>query len=369
MKSFAALALFGALVAAAPVSNQNNTTSTNITTILTHEPDTTTAQLAITNNGNETLRCFVPGSILDDAPVEKVVVSTNGVRVPFEGVRLRIAPPSMITDDSFMVVEPQQTVDRTIDIAELHDLSSGGDFNVTAKGGMRCATGDSTNLTSWVPFKSNTLHIKDVNGTQAAITRRDFHAEAKRVAVQAGCTAAQSTAVNNALTHCTNLAKDAARAVMLDDKKTMEFFKTTDQATRRNISIAFSKVSNECGSRLAANKGTALAVANPVSKLYCTDVYSSCRPGVLAYTLPSQNYMVNCPLYFSALPSLTSTCHAQDQSTTTLHEMTHLTFIKGTLDWGVYGYTGIKALTAAQNYNHADTYCLFANSVNIGKTC
>lgn len=78
MKSFAALALFGALVAAAPVDNQNNTTSTNITTILTHEPDTTTAQLAITNNGNETLRCFVPGSILDDAPVEKVVVSTNG---------------------------------------------------------------------------------------------------------------------------------------------------------------------------------------------------------------------------------------------------------------------------------------------------
>lgn len=49
--------------------------------------------------------------------------------------------------------------------------------------------------------------------------------------------------------------------------------------------------------------------------------------------------------------------------------MTHLTFIKGTLDWGVYGYTGIKALTAAQNYNHADTYCLFANSVNIGKNC
>uniref|UniRef100_L2GE83 deuterolysin n=1 Tax=Colletotrichum fructicola (strain Nara gc5) TaxID=1213859 RepID=L2GE83_COLFN len=339
MKSFAALALFGALVAAGSVDNQNN-----ITTTLTHEPDTTTAQLSITNTGNETLRCFVPGSILDDAPVEKVVVSTNGERVPFEGVRLRIAPPSMITNESYMVIEPQQTVDRTIDIAELHDLSSGGDFNVTAKGGMRCTTGDSTNLTSCVPFKSNTLHIKDVNGTQAAITRRDFHAEAKRVA-------------------------DAARAVMLDDKKTMEFFKTTDAATRRNISIAFSKVSNECGTRLAANQGTALAVANPVSKLYCTDVYNSCRTGVLAYTLPSQNYMVNCPLYFSALPSLTSTCHAQDQSTTTLHEMTHLTFIKGTLDWGVYGYTGIRGLTAAQNYNHADTYCLFANSVNIGKTC
>jgi len=43
----------------------------------------------------------------------------------------------------------------------------------------------------------------------------------------------------------------------------------------------------------------------------------------LAYTIPSTNEIVNCPLYYSALPALTSTCHAQDQATTTLHEMTH----------------------------------------------
>ena len=63
----------------------------------------------------------------------------------------------------------------------------------------------------------------------------------------------------------------------------------------------------------------------------------------------------------SGLAALSRTCHAQDQATTTLHEMTHLSQIKGTSDYGVYGYNAVRSLTAAQNLNHADTYTLFAN--------
>ena len=41
----------------------------------------------------------------------------------------------------------------------------------------------------------------------------------------------------------------------------------------------------------------------------------------LQYTLPSGSFMVNCPLYFSALSGLSRTCHAQDQATTSLQQV------------------------------------------------
>lgn len=81
---------------------------------------------------------------------------------------------------------------------------------------------------------------------------------------------------------------------------------------------------------------------------------------MLAYTYPSTSQMVNCPLFFSGLTALSRTCHAQDQATTVLHEMTHLSQVKGTTDYGGYGYNFVRSLTAAQNLNHADTYTLFA---------
>ncbi|KAF4948064.1 hypothetical protein FSARC_13836, partial [Fusarium sarcochroum] len=62
----------------------------------------------------------------------------------------------------------------------------------------------------------------------------------------------------------------------------------------------------------------------------------------------------------------TSSCHGQDQGNTNLHEMTHLNQIKGTSDYGGYGYDFIQSLSADQNINHADTYALFANAISLG---
>ena len=50
--------------------------------------------------------------------------------------------------------------------------------------------------------------------------------------------------------------------------------------------------------------------------------------------------------------------------------MTHLTQVKGTSDYGGYGYNFVRSLSAAQNLNHADTYTLFAQgkSMNVLST-
>ena len=88
---------------------------------------------------------------------------------------------------------------------------------------------------------------------------------------------------------------------------------------------------------------------------------------MLAYTLPSQNLVVNCPLYFSILPNLTGTCHAQDQTTTTLHEYTHApgVYSPGTQDNG-YGYQAATSLSSARAVLNADSYALYANAIYVG---
>lgn len=61
------------------------------------------------------------------------------------------------------------------------------------------------------------------------------------------------------------------------------------------------------------------------------------------------------------MPAKDTRCHADDQPSVTIHEMTHLRQIKGTEDYGAYGYEAVRRLNAAQNLNHADTYAYFAN--------
>jgi hypothetical protein len=83
---------------------------------------------------------------------------------------------------------------------------------------------------------------------------------------------------------------------------------------------------------------------------------------VLAYTLPSQNVIAYCNIFFTALPALSGTCHAQDQATTILHEETHApaVYSPGTQDNG-YGYTAATSLSSSQAVANADSYALYAN--------
>lgn len=112
-------------------------------------------------------------------------------------------------------------------------------------------------------------------------------------------------------------------------------------------------MANECAS-----------ITSGATTYYCTDVYGYCESNVLAYTIPSLDVVVNCPLYYSALTSLTSSCHAQDQTTTTLHEFTHApgVYSPGTDDNG-YGYAAATALSSSQAVANADSYALYANGM------
>jgi deuterolysin len=201
----------------------------------------------------------------------------------------------------------------------------------------------------------------------------------ERTVLQSGCSTAQKTATTKALANCKALANSAATAALSGSStkfsECTQFisfhnpeipaqkeapltirsvdFKTTSSTTRTTVSNRLKAVATECGS-ITSGKTT----------YYCTDVYGYCESNVLAYTIPSQNVIVNCPLYYSALPALTGSCHAQDQATTTLHEMTHApgVYSPGTQDNG-YGYAAATSLSSSAAVLNADSYALFANGM------
>ncbi|GAP88410.1 putative deuterolysin metalloprotease [Rosellinia necatrix] len=301
----------------------------------------------ITNTGATDLKVLKTGTILDSAPVEKVQVFQGSNKVNFDGIRLRVSTAGF-AEDSFQVIPAGQTVEVNFDAAELHDLANSGDYDFVASGVLSYAA-EGTEIAGVVPYTSNTL-TATVDGAEAAQVRTAF--VNKRTSVQSDCTGTRGTSTRNAVTACRSFAAAASSAALSNTAKLSEYFKSTTVGS--TVAGVFARVASECGSTTGG-----------VSRTYCTDVYGACSSNVLAYTLPSGSYIVNCPLYFSALPAVTGTCHAQDQATTTLHEVTHLSQIAGTDDLG-YGYTAATRLSTSQALNNADSYALFANAIRVG---
>lgn len=278
--------------------------------------------------------------------IVQIVKSKQAVR--FQGVRLRVAT-SKLDPSAFQTLAAGQSLSAEFDLAHLHDLSPGGAYDVELSGALSSSDASSTSLTGSVPYHSNRLRIT-VDGAAAAQAAASFHL-ARRTKLQ-DCTGSQLNVTQTALGHCARIAAAAKRAALTDGKRMTEYFKSDANATRSEVAAVFDKIADECGS-----------TDSGVSEYYCSDPYGGCSGGVLAYTVPARSYMAYCPLYFRELPALTQTCHDQDQATTNLHEMTHLREIKGTEDYGGYGYEFVRGLTAEQNINHADTYTMFANAV------
>lgn len=310
----------------------------------------TEVKAAITNTGSEAIKVFKTGSIFGQHATEKAQVFQGSSKVDFAGIKVRVTTAN-IPEDSFQVIAPGETVETSFDVAELHDLSAGGAFDIASAGVFSTAAIDSTEISGAVEYTSNTV-TATIDGAEAEKVRRDF---IKRSAVQADCTGTKKTSTVTALSNCAALARAASSAAASNTAKVSEYFKSTTSSTISTLQSVFNKVATECGSSTSG-----------VSKTYCTDVYGNgCASNVLAYTLPSGSYIVNCPLYFSALPALTKSCHAQDQATTTLHEVTHLSQIKGTDDLG-YGYAAATRLSTSSALNNADSYALFANAIYAG---
>lgn len=320
----------------------------------------TMIKAVITNKNSVDVSILNKGTILDPDAVEKVVVANADGAVPFTGMRKRVGTTGLDAD-AFTPLAAGASIEVMVDIAAVHDLSAGGALKVSTYGAIPYAEGNSTELLvgKALTYLSNELDI-NVDGAEAAKVKRaypDMGLE-KRTQLQSNtCSSTRLTALRNALTNCRQLASAAATAAQSGSAtKFQEYFKTTSSSTRGNVAARLRAVASECGSTTSG-----------ATTYYCTDVYNACTSGVLAYTLPSQDLVVSCPIFFNNLPALSRTCHAQDQATTVLHEFTHApgVYSPGTEDNG-YGYAAATALSASQALANADSYALYANAIYVG---
>ncbi|GKU01252.1 deuterolysin metalloprotease family protein [Fusarium langsethiae] len=355
MKWLAGLA-FASMAAAVPLTGGRAPTPLNVELEL---QGNSKVKAVVTNNGSRNLKLLRLGTFLDEAPVERVQVysasdfSATAVKepVPFDGVYLSI-DTSMLDDTSFQTILAGESYETSFDIAQFHDLSAGGKFSVLSSGILSYAEENTTELVGSIPFYSNQLDA-EVDGPQAFFVRTVFHS--KRAQVQSDCNGDRFTVTQAALAQCVSQATAAQQAAANGPADKMdEYFKRSDAATRATVADVFAKITAACGT-----------IDSGDMRYYCSDVYGACQNGVLAYTVPNGNYMSYCDLYFDRLPATTTNCHGQDKGNTNLHEMTHLNQIKGTSDFGGYGYSFLRSLTAEQNINHADTYALFAQAVSM----
>jgi deuterolysin len=252
---------------------------------------------------------------------------------------------SGLSSDDFVTLAAGETKVVTVETAALHTLNDGGDFDVFAKGLLPYAEESSTELVGALNYESEKLTMS-IDGAQAATVAK---ALTRRTAVGSSCTGSKLSAIRTALSNCARLATSAATSAAAGTKLDT-YFKSTSSSTKSTVAARLRAVSSDCSS--SSSKTTT----------NCNDPYQGCASNVLAYTVPSANFITYCPIFFSQLPALASTCHGQDQATTVLHEETHApgVYSPGTDDLG-YGYSAATRLSTSQALNNADSFALYAN--------
>ncbi|KAF3482801.1 metalloproteinase [Arthroderma uncinatum] len=291
----------------------------------------------------------------------KAVITNQGAEVPFTGMLPRYKT-SDLAPESFISLGPKASIEHSFDLATTHDLSRGGKITVVAHGTVPTAEENGTTITGHTVYESNEVTM-EVDGKKAAAIEQAMGmikpsgSIDKRTNIDtSSCQGEQLNVLETALANSARLSQAAASAAQMDMQKVQEYFKATDSRTVQTIVSRFESVARESSSQTSGG-----------TTYYCNDSMGGCKHGVLAYTLPSQNIVINCPIYYSDLPALANSCHAQDQATTTLHEFTHNPAVVSpyTKDLG-YGYQRASALPASKAIQNADTYALFANAVYVG---
>ncbi|KAF7174481.1 hypothetical protein CNMCM5623_007362 [Aspergillus felis] len=312
--------------------------------------DNTRIKATVKNTGSEDVTFVHLNFFHDAAPVKKVSLFRNATEVEFTGIKRRVVTEGL-TDDAVMTLPAGATYEDEFDIASTADLTEGGPVTIRTDGVVPVTTNNK--ISGYIPYKSNELEI-EVDAAKAAAVPHAIKLLESRTKIS--CSGSRASALTTALRNAVSLANAAASAASSGSStRFQEYFRTTSSSTRNTVAARLRAVASEASSQ-SSGKTT----------YYCTDPYGYCDSNTLAYTLPSRNIVANCDIYYSALPALASSCHAQDQATTTLHEFTHApgVYSPGTEDYA-YGYSAATALSASQALLNADTYALFANAVNL----
>ncbi|KAL3584831.1 hypothetical protein FPOAC2_14612 [Fusarium poae] len=309
----------------------------------------TLVKATITNNGGSDLKLFKTGSLIDpDIQTEKAEIFQNGESIDFEGVYVEISMED-VDDTDFEALRVGQTLETTFDVGETHNLGAGGNFSLISTGSFLYALPGSNEIAGVIQFTSNTINTH-VDGAAASSIHQGFALRARHILVP-GCQGAKRAAVSQAIGICRNRARRAAAAARSGPAARMrEYFKSAAPVTRNHVAGIFDRIAVACSS---INSGGA--------HYYCGDPRGVCaRRNAVAYAVPKLGIIGTCPGYYQKQLQ-NNQCHYRDQAFVTLHETGHLFGLKDINR--AYSYEQTRALSAAQNLRHTNSYSYFAKAV------
>ncbi|EAS31203.3 metalloproteinase 5 [Coccidioides immitis RS] len=312
----------------------------------------TRVKAVITNTADHEISFLKFNTFFDSSATRKVSIAKDGSVVPFNGL-YRYYNAAKLPKEAFKTLAPGASAEATFDIAETSDLSAGGSFSVFSDGMIPVADGSGTTLTGAIKYSTNELKM-NVDGALAAKVQSAIPKLEKRTRIDPDCPGEYRNVLTQGLQTAAGYASRAAEAATNGDQLE-EFFKTTDQQTAQNIAQRFQAIAQECGSD---SQGS--------TTYFCDDRFNGCEQGVIAYTIPAQSVVVNCPAYWE-LPPVVNQGLDPDHGYVVVHEFTHATsiFSPGTQDHA-YGYENCIRLSPEQCISNADNYSLYAASVSRG---
>ncbi|KAJ4178076.1 hypothetical protein NW767_014943 [Fusarium falciforme] len=314
----------------------------------------TEVEVTIKNDGSNDLSLLRVGTILDERPVQKmVVVDDAGEQLPFQGIELSVYYEGL-ESKHYEKLAAGSSVTRLVDLSSVYDFNP-GTYSIVAEGTFPSVSGTSKESTS-ISFKSKALSIT-VKESSAAEVKQIL--SRRSIVETEDCPADKLKANLDGVRNCETLARAAAAdAADVHSARFVEYFKSNETEAREHVSGRLLAVAKECSTTDSGD-----------TRLLCRDDLNVCETDgpLIAYTTWVNGYIVMCPLFYDTLPPLPQKCHKQDHATTTIHEMTHARAVyedkaPATAD-RAYGYENSTALTSEEAMYNADSYSLYANAV------
>ncbi|KAB2577730.1 Peptidase m35 deuterolysin [Lasiodiplodia theobromae] len=321
-------------------------------------------EVKLTNTGSCAVNLFNKGTLLGDVPTQKIVMTSDGILLPFEGVRFAAPRPGNYSADYFSHLPVGESLTVRFDAAEEYDLGAGGNFTAVALGFIPYAEGYSTLLNgSTVAYHSNDVQVE----LQQALANSTKTARSRFISgvdVKDSCEGDLLTRVEAAIIGdggCTEQADKAADDAGSDEASDLfkQFFNTEDQVFKDRVSERLRAIADECET----------IEQGPV-KFHCEDVLGFCKidngEWSAAYAFDAYHIVCLCDVAFD-LPSLTQTCHDLDLTGVMIHELSHLSrvFSPDTHDYATE-WPNAANLPADMATENADTYRLYAQAVYLG---
>ncbi|KAL3424084.1 deuterolysin metalloprotease [Phlyctema vagabunda] len=360
---------FSALLLVALVTLVTHVTSTVVSPLSKRAPavqvsitevDIGVVKAGVKNIMDSPLKLLTYGSLLDEAPVYKLNISSvaGGSTLPFQGI-VRMIDARNLPEEAFQTIEPGAVFEIEIDAAATHEFGS-GDYYVVAEGALPYALPSSTQLVDdLIPYKSNVLKLK-VEDDQAGNALRALTSPSLvpgRV-VQDSCTSEQAATIRKARENC---SQRALATLLGGSNKNLykTLFKENDPVNRfknNDVYPVIADMASHCSIQ-----------PTPDETFHCTDIFRYCQASTIAYTMlvqgPTFNTVVVPCAPFWALPDFDHTCsHTLDQARVLANEAAHLSVQYGTdaIRDLAYGYTASVAINGHFSHLNADSYALFA---------